>query len=219
MEAIRVKNCCISELEESEIINRILSGEKECYEILVRRNNPKLYRVIRWYTQDEAEIEDIMQDTYVKAFIKLHQFKLESSFSTWLIRIGINMALSQLREKSKLSYLNGQLNVLKTGITLEIADTKKMNPYEKMIQKDAKRILRSAIDQLDSKYKSVYVMREVQEMNMKEIAMALNLTVTNVKVRLHRAKEMLKVELHKITNGSDFFEFGFGLTASILIMQ
>ena len=102
MEAIKFNDFNNHKIEESEVIKRIIGGEKELYEILVRRNNQKLYRVIRSYIKEEAEVEDIMQDSYVKAFTKLYQFKLESSFSTWLIRIGINETLARLREKGKL---------------------------------------------------------------------------------------------------------------------
>ena len=210
MEAIRIKDYSDLKIEESSIIKRILSGEKEFYEILVRRNNQKLYRVIRSYIKDEVEIEDIMQDTYVKAFTKLYQFKLESTFSTWLIRIGINEALARLREKGKLLYINDQSDVLKSRVVLEIPDNKKLNPQDKMIRNEAKQFLEDAIDQLESKYKIVYMMREVEEMSMKETAIALDLTVANVKVRLHRAKEMLKVKLYEITNDTSIFEFGFG---------
>ncbi|MGV9004560.1 sigma factor [Flavobacterium sp.] len=94
MEAIIIKDFKNYQLEESEIIQRILTGEKELYEILVRRNNQKLYRVIRSYVKAEVEIEHIMQNIYLKSFSKLHQFKLESSFATWLIRIGINESLT-----------------------------------------------------------------------------------------------------------------------------
>ncbi len=74
-------------LSDSDIVNKIVAGEKELYEILLRRNNQALYRVIRSYMKEQEEIEDIMQNTYLKAFEKLYQFKHNSKFSTWLIRI------------------------------------------------------------------------------------------------------------------------------------
>ncbi len=210
MEAINIKDFNNHKIEESEVIKRILGGEKEFYEILVRRNNQKLYRVIRSYVKDEAEVEDLMQDSYVKAFTKLHQFKLESSFSTWLVRIGINESLARLREKGKLYDLNGQSDDLKSDLIFEIPDDKQLNPQDKMIRKESKQILENAIDQLDIKYRTVYIMKEVEEMSLKDIAFALDLTETNVKVRLHRSKEMLKEKLYEISNEKEVFEFGFG---------
>ncbi len=209
MEAVNINDFNNHKIQESEIIKRILGGEKEFYEILVRRNNQKLYRAIRSYIKDEVEIEDIMQDSYVKAFTKLYQFKLESSFSTWLIRIGINESLARLKEKGKLYYLNEQSNNLKSIKTLEIPDGKQLNPQDKMIRDEAKHLLENAIDHLDTKYRTVFIMREVEGMSLKEVAIALDLTVANVKVRLHRSKVMLKEMLYEITNDTNIFEFGF----------
>ena len=78
-----------------------------------------------------------------------------------------------------------------------------------MIRNEAKQLLENAIDGLDIKYKTVYIMKEVEEMSLKEISIALDLTVANVKVRLHRSKEMLKEKLYEIANDKSIFEFGF----------
>lgn len=209
MEAVRINNINIHKVEESEIIKRILGGEKELYEILVRRNNQKLYRVIRSYIKDEVDIEDIMQDSYIKAFTKLYQFKLESTFSTWLIRIGINESLARLKQKGKLYSLNVQLDDLKHKKVFEIPDNKQLNPQEKMIRNEAKQLLENAIDYLDTKYKTIYMMKEVEEMSLKEIAIALDLSEANVKVRLHRSKKMLREKLYEVANDRNVFEFGF----------
>ena len=131
MEAININDFNNHKIKESEVIKRILSGEKELYEILVKRNNQKLYRIIRSYIKDDSEIEDIMQDSYVKAFTKLYQFKLESAFSTWLIRIGINESLARLKEKGKLYHLNEQSDNLRSSNTiLEIPDNRQLNPQD-----------------------------------------------------------------------------------------
>lgn len=209
MEAISITDFANHKLEETEIIQRIIDGEKELYEILVRRNNQKLYRVIRSYIKDEADIEDIMQDSYVKAFTKLYQFKLESSFSTWLIRIGINESLARLKGRGKLFYLTEHLNIFKSKQALELRDNKQLNPQETMIRNEANQYLENAIDQLDVKYRTVYIMKEVEEMSLNEIADALDLSIANVKVRLHRSKEMLKEKLYEATNDKNVYEFGF----------
>lgn len=208
MEAININDFNNHKIKESEVIKRILHGEKELYEILVRRNNQKLYRIIRSYLKDEAEIEDIMQDSYLKAFTKLYQFKLESTFSTWLIRIGINESLARLKEKGKLYHLNEQSDNLKSNTILEIPDGKQLNPQDKMIRSEAKQLLENAIDSLDIKYKTVYIMKEMEDMSLKEISIALDLTVANVKVRLHRSKAVLKERLYEVTNDRKIFEFG-----------
>tara|TARA_R110002073_G_scaffold4213_1_gene27942 strand:+ start:79644 stop:80318 length:675 start_codon:yes stop_codon:yes gene_type:complete len=209
MKAIHINDYNNHKIKEAEVITRILGGEKELYEILVRRNNQKLYRIVRTYLKDTAAIEDIMQNSYLKAFTKLYQFKLESSFATWLIRIAINESLAYLKEKGKWVHLNDQSINIKSKCILEIPDPKQLNPQEKMIQKEAKQLLENAIDCLDIKYKTVYIMREVEEMSLKEIALALELSVANVKIRLHRSKEMLKEKLYEVANDKNVFEFGF----------
>ena len=209
MEAININNFNNHKIKESDIIKRVLNGEKELYEILVRRNNQKLYRIIRSYLKEEADIEDIMQDTYIKAYTKLYQFKLDATFSTWLIRIGINESLARLKEKGKYYHLNDQSQNFKNNTILEIPDSKQLNPQEKMIRNEAKLVLENAIDSLDSKYRNVYIMKEVEEMSIKEISIALDITIVNVKVRLHRSKEMLKEKLYEVTNTKEIFEFGF----------
>lgn len=208
MEAIRLKVIKNHKLEENQVIRRILGGENELYEILVKRNNQKLYRIVRSYLKDDAEIEDIMQETYVKAFTKLHLFKMQSQFSTWLIRIGINESLARLKEKGKIYDINTPLDHLSNTI-LEIPDSRQLNPQQKMIHRETKQLLENAIESLDIKYKTVYVMRELEGMSLKEIAIALDLTVANVKVRLHRSKDMLKEKLYKVANDKNVFEFGF----------
>lgn len=208
MLAININDYNNHKITETEVIQRILGGEKQLYEILVRRNNQKLYRAVRSYLKEEAEIEDIMQNSYIKAFTKLYQFKLESSFSTWLIRIAINESLARIKERGKVHYLDQQSENIK-DILLEIPDSKQLNPQNIMIRNESKQILEKAIDQLDMKYKTVYILREVEEMSMKEIAEAMDLSVSNVKVRLYRAKEMIKDSLFEISNDKSVFEFGF----------
>ncbi|UAB82405.1 RNA polymerase sigma factor [Marixanthomonas sp. SCSIO 43207] len=209
MEVIRTKDYNDNELKEADIIRRILEGEKDLYEILVRRNNQKLFRVIRSYLKDKAEVEDIMQNTYVKAFQKLYQFKMASSFSTWLIRIGINESLERLKEKGRIHHLGQQSDSLKNKTIFKISASKQLNPQEKMIQVESKQLLENAIDSLSTKYKTVYILKEVEEMSLKEVAEVLNISLANVKIRLHRSKNMLKEKLYERIDNKSVFEFGF----------
>lgn len=196
-----------SKLPENEVIKRILAGEKELYEILMRRNNQKLFRVLRGYLADTREIEDIMQDTYLQAYEKLWQYKQNAQFSTWLIRIGINKALVRIKQKAKIQATD--VISITDNPTIELRDEKQPGPADKMMRKEAKEILEKAIENLDEKYRSVYIMREVEEMSIAEISDCLDLSVSNVKVRLHRAKNMIKENLYELSYSSELFEFGF----------
>lgn len=87
------------------VVDRVLAGETALYEIIVRRYNQRLYRVVRAILRDDAETEDVMQDAYVRAYQHLRQFEARSSFSTWLTRIAINEALARLRRRNRLQPL------------------------------------------------------------------------------------------------------------------
>lgn len=208
MGVIKISDFNNYKITEKEIVNRIISGEKELFEILIRRNNQKLYRIIRGYIIDNQEIDDIMQNTYLKAFEKLHQFKHNAEFSTWLIRIGINEALFRLKEKSKLSRLNQQSVHFDNKQILEIPDMNHQNAEDKIISYEAKQLLEYLIDSLEPKYRVVYVMKEVEGMKINDISICLDLSVSNIKVRLHRAKKMLKEKFNKSTSNIDIYEFG-----------
>ena len=207
MKAVKISDFKYSKIPESEVISRILSGEKELYEILMRRNNQKLFRVIRGYLSEQNEIEDIMQDTYLLAYEKLWQYKQNAQFSTWLIRIGINQALARIKQKTKLNTTD--IVAISEKPTIELQDEKQPGPAHKMMRKEAKEILEKAIDNLDEKYRSIYIMREVEEMSIAEIADCTDLSISNVKVRLHRAKGMIKENLYELSYSNELFEFGF----------
>ncbi len=186
------------------IVERILQGQTEMFEILMRRNNQLLYRTIRSYLDIDADVEDTMQDAYVKAFQNLDQFKNEAMFSTWLVRIGINEALQRKRKSKKYHTVDIDQE---TG-TLQIADISFMNPESNTIYKESKAFIENAIDALPDKYKIVFMLKEVEGMEIAEISKGLDLSNSNVKVRLHRARNMMKDYLLKTTNTQDIFEFG-----------
>ncbi|NER15211.1 RNA polymerase sigma factor [Leptobacterium flavescens] len=211
MKALRINDYRTYTISDSNVVKRVISGEKELYEILLRRNNQKLFRVIRGYINDHNEIEDIMQNTYLKAYEKLHQFKHNSSFSTWLIRIGINEALAKLKSKGKYIDIYTSENELPTkNNILEMPDSEQSNPEKALMQQEAKQVLQKAIDNLSVKYRTVYILKEIEEMSISEIADCLQLSNSNVKVRLHRAKSMLKEELYELSTTRNIFEFRFG---------
>ena len=209
MEDRQNKNQGSIQLEETEIIHRILGGEKALYELLIRRNNQKLYRAVRGYFKDETEIEDIMQNSYLKAYTKLNQFKFKATFSTWLIRIGINEALARLKENQKLTHLNHNIINITSYKTQDIPDKNQLNPQEKMIRTEARQLIENAIDTLDLKYRTVYILKEIEGLSLNEIAVVQDITLSNAKVRLHRAKQNLKERLYELSTDGNIFEFGF----------
>ncbi|WP_276497072.1 RNA polymerase sigma factor [Pontibacter litorisediminis] len=195
-------------LSDAAVVRRVVAGEVSLYELLMRRHNQKLYRVIRSYLKQEQEVEDVMQDTYLKAFEKLYQFRSDALFSTWLIRIGINNALARLREQKRLSPAAGLADQPEDFSYLLNQTTTLMNPEQLFIKQEIKQLLEKAIDSIPEKYRIVYTLHEVESMPIAELASCLDLSESNVKVRLHRAKLMLKESLFKLSASHDVFEFG-----------
>lgn len=192
-------------MSDLEVINCVIDGEKEFFEILIRRNNQILFRVIRSYIKEEELVEDIMQDTYIKSYEKLGEFNAESSFGTWLIRIGINECLQYLRKNKRNPVDNYPEHEAKI---LQLPDTSFMEPDNQYHQNELKLLVEKAVDQLPEKYKVVFVLSETESMSTENISACLNISHSNVKVRLYRAKNMLKEQLYKMEGSISIFEFG-----------
>lgn len=185
---------------DEQIINSILEGNTELFEILIRRYNQQLFRIIRGYLTNKQDIEDVMQTSYMKAFENLNQFRGEARFSTWLIRIAINETLKKKKGRDDISDL----------VSVRIAhkqDPVTCTPETNLIQEDMNEHLEKAIDKLPSKYRSVIIMREIEQLSTKETARIMNVSPSNVKVRLHRAKKMLRDQFAAMLRDTDLFPF------------
>jgi RNA polymerase sigma factor (sigma-70 family) len=191
------------DISDEQIISRVLGGERDIYEVIVRRHNVKLYRVAKGILKEDEEIQDVMQEAYMKAFEKLYQFKGKSSFSTWLTRILINAAFARFNEKKKIHKTDIE-NVREENISVP-AD-QPIEPTPEM-RDNLRSALESAIDSLPSTYRSVFMLREINGMSVADTAFCLDISEENVKVRLHRAKEMLKKVLRQGFGEIDLFEF------------
>jgi RNA polymerase sigma-70 factor (ECF subfamily) len=206
MNATQPDRFALTKLSDSIVVQRVLEGEKELFEILMRRYNQRLFRVIRSYIYSEDDVQDIMQDAYVKAYTKLYQFNNQSSFSTWLIRIAINEALQEIRKKKRQLTNYGITESLEN--VFQLPDTNNMNPEKQAIKTETKALVEKAVDALPEKYRVVFVLHQIEGLSNPEIAACLKLSDSNVKVRLHRAKNLLKDELFKTTHDTSVFEFG-----------
>ena len=189
-------------LTDDTIISRVLLGKTEEYEILVRRYNNMLYKTARGILSKEADIEDAMQEAYLRAFEKLHQFRKEAKFSTWLTRILINCALQQVNKLKKEPLRLDELHDEEVR-SLEVISEE--TPSE--VGESLKKALESAIDHLPSKYRIVFMLREIENKPTAETAALLDISEENVKIRLHRAKDMLKNILQTELRSLEVFEF------------
>ena len=191
-------------VSENEIISRVLTGDKNLYAILVRRYNQRLYRVGMSIINDEVEVEDAMQAAYIKAYENLEKFAFKSSFSTWLTRILINESL--LRIKKRKQFLNLNDDMIENEMHHQSPGASQ-TPLMKIVNTELKEALETAIRQLPEKYRTVFVMREIEDMNVAETQECLDLTEVNVKVRLNRAKVMLQKSLSAFYKKEDLLHF------------
>jgi RNA polymerase sigma-70 factor (ECF subfamily) len=189
---------------ESDLIDKIIKGDKRLYEGIIRKYNQRLYRIARSFIKNEDEIEDVMQETYIKAYLHLKQFEGKSQFSTWLTRILINQANLSLNKEKR-------VRALISNSSDDIPDIKSSNepgPDQNLMNGEVKKYLEQAIDELPDTLRSVYIMREVEGLSVNETAEALSLSIENVKTRLHRAKANLKDSLFEKAKGEiDLFHF------------
>lgn len=188
---------------DAEVISRVLGGEKDLYAVIMRRYNARLYRVAISIIKDDAEVEDVMQSAYVKAYENLGKFESKSDFSTWLTRILINECYLKLRKYKYVARMNE---------TIMEQDIKRYNtdnstPAVQLQNNELKKILEDAILALPEKYRTVFIMREVENMNVAETKACLQISGINVKVRLNRAKALLRKSLKVFYQNEDIFNF------------
>jgi RNA polymerase sigma factor (sigma-70 family) len=192
-------------LTDDHIISRILLGKREYYEILVRRYNNLLYKTARGILSEEEDIEDVMQEAYIRGFEKLHQFRNEARFSTWLSRILINCALQHLNKLKGKSHIS--LDSLgKDEINSFQENAEELN-HSPEVEENLKKVLESAISHLPSKYRIVFILREIEQVSVADTAVILDISEENVKIRLHRAKNMLRNMLRSEVSTLDIFTF------------
>jgi RNA polymerase sigma factor (sigma-70 family) len=191
-------------LTDDLIITRVLLGKRDYYEILVRRYNNLLYKMARGILSKEEDVEDVMQEAYIRGYEKLHQFRSEARFSTWLGRILINCALQHLNKAKGNVHVSIDALGKNEMETLAEEDELESDPQ---VGENIKVALESAINHLPAKYRVVFILREIQQVSVAEAAGILTISEENVKIRLHRAKNMLKNILQSEVNALDLFPF------------
>ena len=190
----------IAPLSDEEIITRILAGEKNLFERIIRKYNSRLYRIGMSIVHDGMEVEDIMQTVYIKAYENLSQLTNRTFFGTWLTKIFINESLLQLKRKQRIT------PVTENNIKKETINTMQI-PINVVVNKELGKILEDALLQLPEKYRVVFVLREIEDMNIAETVETLGISAANVKVRLNRSKLMLREHLSRYYKNDQVFHF------------
>lgn len=180
-------------LSDAELVQRIVAGECELFEIVMRRHNQQLYRAARAIMRDDTDVEDILQQAYLNAFAHLEQFEARSHLSTWLTRIVINEAYARRRRLSRLPAAPAVADGSdKTPPIEERVVSPLPTPEQQAYAGELQRVLEAAVDDLPDIYRVVFVLRDVEGMSTSEAGAALALGDEAVKTRLHRARAMLR---------------------------
>jgi RNA polymerase sigma-70 factor (ECF subfamily) len=181
-------------LSDDQVVARVLAGETNMFEIVMRRYNQRLYRVARAILRNDNEAEDVMQEAYVRAYEHLDQFAGKARFSTWLTRIAVHEALTRQRRGHRYQELEAMSEDDKDP--MDGFASLALNPEEQASNSQIRRLLEEAVEKLPDAYRTVFMLRDVEEMSTSDTANVLEITEENVKVRLHRARALLRKTLY-----------------------
>jgi RNA polymerase sigma-70 factor (ECF subfamily) len=192
------------EYADAQIIDRVLGGDIALFEILIRRNNPFLYKIGRSYGYNHQDTQDLMQDSFVDAFKSLSQFEGRSSFKTWIIRVMLNNCF---RRRQKFSVKNEIVREIAEDSRPMFSGSDNENAYKMVVNEELRSVIERALIHIPLDYRMTFSLREVNGLNVAETAEVLGISQANVKVRLNRAKAMLRKEIEKEYLPQDIFEF------------
>ncbi len=191
---------------DEEIVDRVRGGETALYEIIMRRYNQRLYRVARAILRDDGEAEDVMQDAYVRAYEHLDQFARRAPFSTWLTRIAVHEALARVRQRNRTQQINDGEH--EGEFVMNLAEPS-LDPEQMASKAELGHLLEEALLSVPEQFRSVIMLRDVEELSTVETAEALEITEENVKIRLHRGRALVRGWLfqHVGARAKDAFPF------------
>jgi RNA polymerase sigma-70 factor, ECF subfamily len=199
-----------SGVDESVLVSQAREGDTRAFGELVRRYEGKIFRLAQHVTNNREDAEDVLQETFMKAYEHLDQFKGDSKFYTWIVRIAVNQALMKLRRRKtdKSVSLDEQIDTGEDTIVREIAAWDE-DPEQRFSREELGEILDHAVDALEPPYRSVFVLRDVEELSTEETAEALGLSIPAVKSRLLRARLQLREKLTRYfkRKGDDAFAY------------
>jgi RNA polymerase sigma-70 factor (ECF subfamily) len=181
-------------LSDEAIISRVMDGDLAAFELIMRRYNQRLFRVARGILESDVEAEDVVQDSYIRAYEHLDEFEGRARFSTWLTRIVVYAATKRRRKMRRVRLFTSDEEPLHLA---ETAD----GPAESVSRSETRTLLARAVDALPAELRVVVIMRLVEGLDTEETARTLDLTPANVKVRLHRARALLRESIEERLEG------------------
>jgi RNA polymerase sigma-70 factor (ECF subfamily) len=190
----------LDRLDDGALVERARQRDGAAVRLIMQRHNRRLYRVARSVLHDDAEAEDVVQETYVRAFTHLDGYRGEAQLSTWLTRIALNEAFGRLRRRritvglKDIDAINDQGEARVIYLPSARRDS---DPEAAAARGEVRRLLERAVDQLPDHFRVVFMLRDIEEMSVEETASHLGLRPETVKTRLHRARRLLREALNK----------------------
>jgi RNA polymerase sigma factor (sigma-70 family) len=191
-------------LTDAEVAERVSAGETSLYEILIRRHNPFLYRIGRAYGFNHHDTEDLMQDTYVDAYRSLDKFEGRAGFKTWIAAIMRNNCYHK-KQKHSFKYETSKDEI--APLNEKYMNSRKEYSQPDIVNKELGRVMEKALAEIAEDYRLVFTLRELNGLNVAETAEVLCISEANVKVRLNRAKKMMRERIEKMYTPEDIYEF------------
>jgi RNA polymerase sigma-70 factor (ECF subfamily) len=182
----------------------VLNGELALFEILIRRNNALLYKTGRSYNYSHEDTQDLMQDSFIDVYKNLSKFENRSSFKTWILRIMLNNCF---RKKQKLSFKNETATEINDKSEPMFSHNQHTDTNKAVMNRELNFVIENALQQVPFDYRIVFSLRELNGLNTRETANVLNISEANVKIRLNRARAMLRKEVEKTYSSEEIFEF------------
>ncbi len=183
---------------DAELIRRACNRDEAAIRQIIQSNNGRLYRVARGILRNDSDAEDVVQETYLRAFTHLESFRGESTLGTWLVRIALNEALARLRrQKPSVEWNSLPPGMLEAQILQFPLSAAPEDPEKTMAQREIQSVVENAIDELPEAFRIVFITRVIEGMNVEETAEILQLKPETVKTRLHRARSMLRDKVER----------------------
>jgi len=185
-------------LPDAELARRVAAGSHEAFAFLMRRYNQMLYRTARSILKDDAEAEDAVQEAYLLAYGAMGKFRGDAKLSTWLVRIAVNESIARLRKRNRSAEvirLGGEAEPAGETAEVNMKESTTERPEPAAIRAQARRLLEAKIDKLPDAFRTVFVLRAVEELTVEETAAALAIPEATVRTRFFRARSLLREAL------------------------
>jgi len=200
-----------SGLSDEDIVGRVRQGETALFEVLMRRYNQRIYRVVRSIV-GEHEAEDVMQQAYLNAFRHMDQFAGRAKVSTWLTRIAVHEALSRVRKTRPVSLDEPRADDEGSMTAIDTLRSDAPDPEQALLHSEASGLLESAVSALPDAFRTVFMLREIEGLSTTETADSLGLREDTVKTRLHRARRHMRTYLSQRLGAAATAAYSFHAT-------